>query len=144
MNAHSSQNSTRLFILCLRTCMIRFGIWFFKDFKTGSNLLSLQYQLTTVVRVQSSWYWQRKFCYFIRLILLLQWLRNCKVFNINFCCFILDAVSSRSCCASPTHVDLATEITANSESLTPVSYKWSMATFFLYLVPFLSYSVFSL
>ena len=43
VNANSNQNIIQLFILCLRTRMILFGILLFKDDIASYDLLSLQY-----------------------------------------------------------------------------------------------------
>ena len=61
------------------------------------------------------------FCCFIQLIRILQWLRNCTVFNISFGCFMLDAVSSGSAFRPPTLTWLP-KITEDLESPAPFSY----------------------
>ena len=76
-------------MLCLLTCMTRFGILFRKHDITRCEVLSLQYQLTPIVRVQSTEYWQS----LVKLRVLPQ-LRIGKFFNTIFCRFILDAVSA--------------------------------------------------
>ena len=66
-------------------------------------------------------------CCFIRLMRLLQWLRNCQVSNTNFCCFILDTVSVVWRFAHPRWH--GGQITVDSDSPHTVCYWWLIQTF---------------
>ena len=134
---NTSQSEILLdFYLVLPDLYYEVWIFVFKDVITSCDLLSLQYQLVSAA-IPEQVILAILFCCFIGLIWLLQGLIHCKDFSIDFCCFILNFVSS----VSPTKVAMANKITGDSETPHMVFCQWLIQTL-PYIALFPSYEPF--